>query len=55
MPSLLAIPDAWIETYRPLPTGWWSNHAEGIERVWPETYMDEQTGMLRGLLEADEP
>jgi len=36
MPSLLAIPDAWIETYRPLPTGWWSNHAEGIERVWPE-------------------
>ena len=36
MPSLLAIPDAWVETYRPLPTGWWSNHAEGIERVWPE-------------------
>jgi len=36
MPSLLAIPEAWVETYRPLPTGWWSNHAEGIERVWPE-------------------
>jgi N-acetylmuramoyl-L-alanine amidase len=36
MPSLLAIPQAWVETYRPLPTGWWSNHAEGIERVWPE-------------------
>ena len=34
MPSLLAIPQAWVETYRPLPTGWWSNHAEGIERVW---------------------
>lgn len=36
MASLLAIPQAWVETYRPLPTGWWSNHAEGIERVWPE-------------------
>jgi len=30
MPSLLAIPQAWVETYRPLPVGWWSNHAEGI-------------------------
>lgn len=36
MASLLAIPQAWVETYRPLPVGWWSNHAEGIERVWPE-------------------
>ena len=26
-----------------------------VRLTQPETYMDEQTGMLRGLLEADEP
>jgi len=35
MPSLLAIPDAWVETYTPLPADWWQTHGQGIQRIWP--------------------
>jgi len=35
MPSLLAIPDAWVETYAPLPADWWQTHGQGLQRIWP--------------------
>ncbi len=35
MASLLAIPQAWVETYAPLPADWWQTHGQGIQRIWP--------------------
>lgn len=46
------LPSQWMIGFDANGLAWMHNIMLG---TWPETYMDEQTGMLRGLLQEEEP